>query len=77
MNRRTMRNGLLALTICAAAILLPAHRVAALTCSPACQQCMVEEQQWEYACYIACAYGGFCPCTPAEVASRIAYCQSL
>ena len=77
MNRKTIRNGLLALTICAAAILLPAHRVAAQTCSPACQQCMIQEAQWQYACYIACTYGGFCPCTAAEVASRIAACQSL
>ena len=77
MNRRTIRNGLLALALCSLAIFLPAHRSEAQVCSPACQQCMAQAAQYQYACYIACTYSSFCPCTVEQVNAMFAYCNTL
>jgi len=40
MNGRIIRNGMLALTLSAVAIFLPAQKSLAQTCGSACQQCM-------------------------------------
>lgn len=78
MNRRTIRNGALALTMSAMAVLLPAPDSEAQTsCSAACQQCLIQAQQYQWACYIACQYSGACPCTPESVAAAFAYCYTL
>lgn len=77
MNRRTIRNGLLALMLSSLAMLLPAYESSAQTCSPACQQCMLQVQQFMYYCNIACQYSGACPCTAEQIAAMIAHCQTL
>lgn len=53
MNRRILRNGMLALVLSTAAMLLPAGETAAQSCTPACQWCF----NFAYYSYEGCAAG--------------------
>ena len=44
---------------------------------PHASSAWVQAAQYQYACYIACSYSSFCPCTVEQVNAMFAYCNAL